>query len=174
MQKRPKPLTIPDRYPFLLVELPDREAHNMRIPSPLAIAKLFQRIDKIHTAALVAVKGGVEPTTLLKEIGPEALSIMGALIGKGWHHADWHLNATDGDQADLMAFGERVYEELHDDGYTLEQILCLGLTVMRASWDHTRLTDEVTQRAAFFFPAMAQTTSSGSTVASNTSATPGA
>lgn len=174
MFKRPTPLVIPDRYPYMVCELPDREPHHMRIPSHLAVAKMLKAMDKSHVAALVAMTGNVKPSHMLsifKETGPEIGAAMGALIGKAWNHSDWELETKPA--PDLMAYGEAVWEELHTDGYPLETMVLLALTVIRAIWDQSQFSDEVSKRAAFFYPLTGRGNLSGLTSGSITSGTPG-
>lgn len=173
MIKRPTPLDIPDRYPYMVVELPDRESHHMRIPSHLTVAKMIKSLDQVHIAALMAMKGGVSAASavhLVKETGPELAAVMGALIGQAWNHRDWQLQTEPA--PDLMAYGEAVWEELHNDGYHLETLLLLSLTVVRAIWDQSQFSAEVSKRAAFFYPLMGNPNLSGSISGSSTSETP--
>ncbi len=150
MQKRPKPLSIPDRYPFIVVDFGEEgEPHHMRLPSHIAVSRF---------------RGHVEGVQSGEFLQPEQLAVMGLLIGMCWHHKDQQLDAT----GDGLEYGAEVYEELHAAGYTLNQVSNLYLVLTQAIAQHTMLSKEVIQRAAFFSLAMAKKSSDDSTSASNT------
>ena len=54
------------------------------------------------------------------------------------------------DAGDVLAYGAAVYEELHDAGYPLDDIAGLGLGLLAAVWDQTKISEETRNRAAFF------------------------
>ena len=150
MQKRPKPLSIPDRYPFIMVDFGDEgEPHHMRLPSHIAVSRF--------RAQAANVQGG-------DFLEADQLALMGLLIGMCWHHQDLQLDST----GKGLEYGADVYEELHANGYTLDQISNLYLVLSQAVAEHTMLSKEVMERAAFFSLRMAKKSSDDSTSASNT------
>lgn len=173
MIERPTPREVPDRYPYMVVEM-ERGPHHMRIPSLMAVSKLVKGLKKAHVAVLASMQhGGVSNTamlSILKESGPELAAALGALVGMGWYHETYDLETQK--SPDVLAFGEAVYEELHGEGYTLSDIGILALTVIRAIWDHSQLTSEVQARAGFIFPMLGAIRSQGSTSGSTTSEAP--
>lgn len=157
MRKRPKPLSIPDRHPFIVVEFDGeqaREPHHMRVPSHLFMAR-FQKL----------LSQAEQSETFMT---PDSLSLMGLLIGRAWHHREWALVAVERGDLEGAALGEAVYEELHSDGYSFDEMMRLYLILMQAAADKTHLSVEVMERAAFFSLTTAQTSSPALTVASST------
>lgn len=178
MIERPTPREIPDRHPYVRLELAGEDPTFLKIPSALAVAKIVKDLDRLHMAALASMQsaqGGnpINMVAMLKEAGPEIGSVLGALIGKAWADPTHDLVTDAADHPSAMAYGEAVFEELHDDGWTLDHILGVGLTVIRAVWESSQLTDEVSKRAGFFFPLMASTPSPESTSGAPTSGTRG-
>ena len=150
MNERPKTLVIPDRYPFIVIDFgEEREPHHMRLPSHIAMANF--------KAAADSVGGG-------DFLEADQLSLMGLLIGMCWHHKDQDLVAS----GDGLKYGAAVYEELHAEGYTLDQISNMYLVLMQAVAENTLLKKEVLERAAFFSLRMASKSSPDSTAASST------
>lgn len=163
MQKRPKTLRIPDRHPFIVVRFDTgedgeegREPHHMRLPSHLFMAKFQRMLEQVPEED----QGNF--------INPTALSCLGLLIGTAWHHQDWALVAVEAGDLEGLELGAAVYEELHGDGYTFDELMRLYLILMQAAADKTALSVEVIERAAFFSLRTAPTSSSGSTAASST------
>ncbi len=173
MKRRPTPREVPERYPYMVIELPDRGDHHMQIPSLLTVAKLVKRLEKAHVAVLAGMSGNMSAVavmTMIKASGPEMAGTLGALVGLAWFNQTHDLEAKQ--VSDLLAFGETVYEELHSEGYTLSELSLLALTTVRAIWDHSQLSDEVQARAGIFFPMLGQMRSPDSTSVSITSAIP--
>jgi len=174
MTERPTPIQIRDGYPFMVIALDDQGDHHMQIPSALSVSKIVKAMDDAHLAGLVAMRADLDPAqvmTLLKDTGPQLIAGLGALIGTAWRHESLALEATD--TGDLVAYGEAVYEEMHGHGYRLEAFLILGMTIIRAIWEHAQFTDEVSRRASFFFPMLARNHSPESTQGSSTLEIPG-
>lgn len=175
MKDRANPLEIPQRAPFVVVELPDREDHDLMIPSLMAVSKIVKQLDGLHVAALMSIKADtVDPgsmISLFRETGPELAALLGALIGKAWHHKTKALETPA--HAEPLIYGEQCYEELHAAGYSFEELILLGLTIVRALWDQSQFSTEVGRAAAFFSPLLARTSSPGWTSGSATSEIPG-
>jgi hypothetical protein len=142
----------------MVVVLPDLGRHDLKIPSVFVVTKLLNALDKLHIAALVSLSsksvGSAELLTLAKEAGPEMAALLGAVIGKAWNHADQALESVD--DGDLMVYGEAVFEELHEAGYSFDSLVMLGLTVVRAIWEQSQLSQEAKDRANFIFPTRAR------------------
>jgi hypothetical protein len=175
MIKRPTQLDVPERYPYMLVTLPDKGEHHLQIPSLLAVAKLVKVLKRSHLAVFAGMSGGVSSAgilNLIKESGPEMAGALGALLGLSWRHEAFELEAARGSDDELLAYGEAVYEELHAAGYTLSDLAGLSLTVARAVWEQAQLSDEVQVQAAFIFPMLGKIRSPASTSGSTTLATP--
>jgi len=165
MDIRPTPLELPDRRPFVVVGIPDMEDHHLKIPSIMTVSKVVKSLERIHIAALMSLQGKVDQAGMLgliKEAGPELCAVLGALIGLSWSHRDKYLS-TPANAADPLAYGEAVFEELHGEGYPLESLVMLGLTVIRAVYDQSEISAEVSEKASFFFPMLVRKTSNAST-----------
>ncbi len=164
MRDRATPRDIPSRAPYVVVELPGREPHDLRIPSLMAVSKIVQRLDSLHIAAIMGLRGDADNTHavigIMREVGPELAALLGALIGHSWCHRTLDLETES--HSDPLVYGEAVYEELHSAGYSFEHLLLLGLTIVRALWDQSQLSAEVSKRAAFFSPLLARSNSSDS------------
>lgn len=176
MRDRPTPLVLRDGYPFMVVDLGDAGGkHHLQIPSALTVAKLIKSLDQVHVAALLAMNtDGLDQArmlTMLREAGPELVAGFGALVGKAWADPDHELESED--QGDLIAYGEAVVEELHREGWRLDRLVLVSLTVIRAIYDQNQFSQEVKDRAAFFFRPRGRTSWPGSTSGSSTSETPG-
>lgn len=177
----PTPRETPDRYPYIVVELAERGDHHLRIPSMPKVARLVKQMKQTHILLLVAMaqakttndSKAASMMTAIKEGGPELTSAAGALIGIAWFHRQ-RVMVTEAPKrnGDWLEYGEAIYEELHEEGYTLSEIGSLALTIMRAMWEHSQLTDEVQARAGFIYPILGAMSSSVSTSESTTSETP--
>lgn len=166
MKKRDLKLDIPDKPLYVVCELPDREDHVFRTPSLLTGMKLFKIMDKANLLAFAAQAGkagkAASPQTmfaLMREAGPEVIQALGYLIGVSWHHPLLELDAKESDYKEPLAFGEAVFEELHGEGYDLNQIVMMALCVA-ANWiNRNKVSEEATEKADFFQPPRESTTS---------------
>jgi len=139
----------------------------------MAVTKLIKGMDRAHLAILMGIAGNTSTgavLSVLKDSGPEVIAALAALIGLAWYHEDQDLETVR--SPDLLAYGEQVYEELHDEGYTLSEISALALVLVRAIWEHSQLSAEVQDRAGFFFPMLGMMRSPASTSGSTTSDPP--
>lgn len=181
MEKRPTPIAIRDGYPWMTIDLAEHGVHAMCIPSGLAISTLVKSMDETHLILLSSlIQGGTsanpaEMLSLLKDAGPEVLCALGALIGMSWAGTTHTLTSKIPGPMQgpaLLTYGGEVYEELHSEGYRLEAFLALGMTIMRAIWEQSQFTQEVSLRAAFF-SGMGANNSPDLTPGSSTSEIPG-
>ena len=173
MKARPTRLETPTRYPYMVATLPERGDVHLQIPSLLSVARLVKGLQRSHLTLVAGMAGQLTPTAmlaLLKESGPELAAVLGALVGLAWRHEELELETTRG--ADLIVYGEDVFEELHGAGYTLSELAGIALTVIQAIWEHSQLSAEVQARAGFIFPAMVRSSSPVSTSGSTISETP--
>lgn len=177
MKKRTEPRLVPDSPAYVLVEL-TRGPHHLRIPSTLAGAKLFgdmppavvQNFQNITAGGFSSLE---EMMSAVQRGGPQMLALCGAVLGMSWFVAETDLESVLKKGEDPLAFGERVFEEMYEAGYTLDEILTLFFVVAAEWLKASGRAAEVIQRADFFSRLRGVTRSSPSTSASTSSETPG-
>jgi len=140
----------PDRKPYIKVEL-ESGTHVLKTPSLVAMADLLAASDDLP-ALLISTAGGVDNVNdalgLLSQGGPRALRAVGALVGMAWHHPTLDLESEQG--ASPLEWGGAVYDELHAEGYSFSDIVCLALVVLSEVWAQSQISAEVATRANFF------------------------
>jgi hypothetical protein len=150
MRTRQIPREVPDRAPYIKIEI-GRGVHQMKAPSLHSMATLLGAASGLATV-LAAIEGGVSDVRgavdVLARGGPDLLSALGALIGLGWAHEVLDLETENA--GNVLEYGAAVYEELHSAGYSLDDIAGLGLGLLAAVWDQTKISEETRNRAAFF------------------------
>ena len=177
MHVRLTPFVNPDRAPYALVAVPDRSDHLVKIPSVAKALKLAREIDSNIVATVVGLSDGLRPESdaglfsLVTSSGPGGAHAIAGFIGVAWANETHDLGTERGDLS-FMEYGEAVFEELHDEGYTLEQILSLGFTIGMALWEQSQIRGEVREKALFFLQTRAGKNSKPSTQASDTSEIP--
>lgn len=156
-RETPRDLT---RNNIVEVELP-QDVHHFKLPSVLAVSKLLAAVDQDALAAVMALatmfKKGDAKTglVLLQRSGTQGLSLVGALVGISWFHKHKDLEATRGD--DILAYGEAVYEELHEAGYDSVKMMLLAGVLAKEIQAAQKFDQEVAERLGFSFPTEEQT-----------------
>lgn len=117
MHKRQQPREIPLRAPYFAVEVAEHGRIDFRKPSAAQMPKLQKVVEAVDRDKLLAAAkaNGGEIT-----VAGDVLGAQGAVVGLFWAHRDFDLVAKPGD--DLIAFGQEVFEELHEGGFDLIDI----------------------------------------------------
>ena len=102
--------------------------------------------------------------------GEHYFKIPSPLVGAAWHHEKWDLEAVD--KGDLLAYGDEVFEELHDAGYRFEWMLLLSSIVITEIANLAVISEEVRNRLGFSKPKKAKRASTNSRSRKPTSAAP--
>ena len=103
-----------------------REANARFVGPQGSITKLMKQMKQTHLILLVSMAQQSKATnilTALKEGGEEDAAAVGCLVGLSWVHQTLLLDVVSPKRGDdLLAYGEDVYEELHEAGYTLSEV----------------------------------------------------
>lgn len=141
---------------YVRCQLPEREDHVFKTPSMLVGMKLFQVLDQSSLMAFAASTSEARPETmfaLMRRAGPEVIQGLGYLIGVSWFHPTLELDSKVSDHdGDILAYGEAVFEELHEEGYDLNQVVMMALAVI-ANWvQRNSVAKEAMEKFDFFKP----------------------
>jgi hypothetical protein len=147
---------IPESPIYIRVTLEGRELHVLRVPSTLQAALLFSKIDGPALQKLALRLGDARSIADILAVtmgaGPEILGAFGYLIGVAWFHEVQDLETVRAQGEDPFAYGGRVLEEMHEAGYTLQEQLLLGTTIL-ADWTHRQVVvQEAVETAGFSEP----------------------
>lgn len=164
MRKREPAGTIPPaRHPYIRVSpvvLGERVEYVLRVPSLHQVATLQEIVDEQQRRAffaLAAIWGGGAPIGVVAEAlrtgGRGMVELAGALIGVSWRDPLVGLQtpqplAWDPERA--RAYGAAVFEELHEEGWTLSAVTMCVLALVAEIGKAATLEEEVREQAAFF------------------------
>lgn len=158
MKTRTSPRITPESPNYIHVEI-DQGRHTFRVPSALSGARIFQALPKDLVAAATNLQGK-DPSqmlTQLQSMGAPALQLAGHVLGICWHHSSLDLDTELGPKEDILAHGERVFEELYEAGYALDIVLKMALVVMTDWMRRQTAAADVLKRADFLAPKPVQT-----------------
>lgn len=119
MKPRKNPRQIPDKPHYLEIDIEGRPT-NWRVPSSPKTSRIiaFLQSSGVMDAAARAETGD----DIVKNLGsdlPALFSCQGAMLGFCWFDTDQDLETPEPrPRADLFAYGESVFEELHEEGWT--------------------------------------------------------
>ena len=174
MRARAVPREIPDSLIYLEVVLP-QGIHHFRVPSQIVGARLLGALPPEALAALQRAGAGSPDALLaaLREVGVPALQIAGAAIASAWFHREIDLEAAELKGESPLAYGERVYEEIYEAGYSLDSILRVAVLIATEWLSQAGVAAEALRRADFFGRPKGSNLSGRSTSASGSSEIPG-
>jgi hypothetical protein len=183
MKTRTDPHLINSAIAHLEVEV-QGTPHHFRIPSPLAMSKLLKSIEGQALGTLIQaarLEAGQEveglegltmddPQAMLAFAaagGMELMTAAAALWGLAWNHKSLDLETPA--NRNLVTYGDAVYEELHEKGYTLSEIFQVALGIHARSREQWALAEGVWEKVRFFAPTAG---SNGSHTSASPTATP--
>lgn len=151
MKQRTSKRTVPNRPNILSVEVQGSK-HYFKVPSPLWVSKFTKKAgQQMLSAASLLSNGSDNPAVLfsvLKESGSEFLAALGFFIGKSWLHEDLDLESDP--SLGILEYGESVFEELDDYGYSLEDFVVIGGALIAAFKERNTVSQEALEKADFF------------------------
>lgn len=150
MQPRKTPRLIPDRPHYLTLEVNGAPV-DWRIPSIAKCSLVLQMLQKSGIMEAYQ-KSGEDGEALIATLGdrlPSLFACQGALLGLCWAHRGQDLEATPGHYSTLEAFGEEVFEELHEAGWKLEHVQAVWIDLIGRLVDSFIDQKEVTEKASF-------------------------
>lgn len=154
MKTRETPRPSKDTPVYIRCQLPDREDHVFKTPSMLVGMKLFQVLDQSSLMAFASSTSQAQPGTmfaLMRRAGPEVIQGLGYLVGVSWHHPTLDLETNLKDhEGDILAYGGAVFEELHEEGYDLNQIVMMALAVVGNWVSRNSVSQEALEKVDFF------------------------
>lgn len=155
MRTRATPLDIPPARPPYFTVVCAGTTWYLRAPSLHRVARMIQAIGPEHQARLQAVASMVGQGRSLVSLvtsAPDVLELFGALVGITWADPIYDLEAPawTTSAGDLARYGEAVFEELHEAGWSLQNIALAGLAIARQVQQGSQIDQEVTDKAAFF------------------------
>jgi hypothetical protein len=142
-----------DRPNVLQVDLPSG-VHHFRLPSMLKVSKMLKGAGSKHLAALMVIGKMIDSgnsagaLAMLQSSGTEGLSVMGALVGISWFHENLELETPRND-SDFLAYGEDVYEELHEEGYDTIKLLLIAGYLTKNIAESLKFDGEVAEKLGF-------------------------
>lgn len=180
MKPRSQNRTLPNHPPYFECMLEGRGMHWLRAPSHAQLAQLIS-VTQYAPLAVVAMAASEDFNTQLAmfhQAGDEIGELAGALIGFAWFHESLDLDTHTAkpirppgkrpDYTPYCAYGAAVYEELHEAGYTLQEIAGMLVAILGTIAAATSVSDEVVERATFLVNRL--TTTSASSAESSTEA----
>jgi hypothetical protein len=177
MQVRATPLPAPpERPPYFAVTVGEQR-YILRAPSLHRIGRMVQSVDEQHQrrlTGLVSLLGQGRSILAVAASAPDVLELFAAFVGVAWADPVHELETEPWVSGALGPYGAAVYEELHEAGWALSQIVLAGLAIARQVQAESALDAEVTAQAAFFLRPKAPSSSSASTSSAGSSEpTPG-
>lgn len=153
MKTRPEKLSC-DSPNTIAIKLEHNGEHVFRVPNAVRSAQCI-RLAGVEGARFLAMLTDEEtaatPAALLGLVsvsGPEFLAACGALLGYGWRHETFALEAKPG--RDVEVYGATVIEELEDAGYAWGDIVLCGSILYAEASRRVTLDQEALERADFF------------------------
>jgi hypothetical protein len=133
---------------------------HLRTPSLPLLSKVGQALSKeqLRSVLLVsaAVSGGnglLDALAAARSGMGDALGLVGAVVGVAWADPVLELETTQPAEwtpETLAAFGASVFEELHEQGWKLGQIVACSLAVAEQVSELATFEAEVQERVRFF------------------------
>lgn len=124
MQPRKTPRQVPTKPHYLTIDLLDMGPTSWRIPSMAKTARILGLLQS--SGVLEAAANAVDGEDVIARLGdrvPMLFSCQGALLGLCWFSKSQDLETPAANpREDLSIYGEKVYEELHEDGWEMGQI----------------------------------------------------
>jgi hypothetical protein len=160
MRIRENPLPIPpDRAPYFRVSVAGQTLH-FRTPSLVELAKLggVMGREQLKSVWLVAgaVQGGsslVDALLAARAGAGDAFGLVGAVVGVAWADPALELETVrpaEWTPETLASFGAAVFEELHESGWKLGQVVAAALAVAEQVSELATFEGEVQERIRFF------------------------
>lgn len=160
MKRRTDQLPIPaDRAPYFRVVAAGATVY-LRTPSLPVLAKLGAVMGPAQLRSLwlisAAVQGGsslMDALLAARAGAGDALAVVGAVVGVAWADPVLELDTqlpAEWTAPDLAAFGEAVFEELHEAGWKLGAIVACALAVAEQVSELAAFEAEVQERVRFF------------------------
>lgn len=146
------PRPCPDSSHYFTVEL-DKGVHAFRVPSGPRSARVLEKMGHQVVACLEAMKTADSVGALLgvvSVLGGDGAACLGALVGLGWFHGSQDLEAVY--RRDVVTYGEEVWEELEDAGYSFADIVLCGALVLSHVYQSISVDREALDRLDFFGP----------------------
>jgi len=167
----------PNRPPYFTVKVNDI-TYTLRAPSPAKVGTMLQRVPEAQRWQLLTLPEMVAQGHSLFHIVttvPDALPQVAAVIGICWADPSWGFDTPPWTGGDLTSYGDAINEELHEAGWTLDQIARAAGAVAQVVVQQSALSQEVRDMTAFFRLPRGKTTESESESSSSAStATTGA
>lgn len=154
----------PNRPPYLTVKVQE-VAYTLRAPSLAKMGGILQRLpdqQRYYFLGLPEVVASGEPIMAVLAGRPDMFALLGAAVGICWADPAWGLDTPPWTEGDPTAYGESVYEELHEAGWSLNQIAQAVLGVATLLVRENALEAAVIEKTAFFRRAKASETESES------------
>lgn len=149
MRLRKNKKNVPDKSVYIQTELKGKK-HHFKIPSPLVASKILRGIDQELLQKLISMSEEKEPQEVIKQM-PELISFISAVIGKSWVDEEKELE-VDEKIKDILEYGEKVYEELYEEEYTLMELFAIGTKLITLMFNKLKKNQEVVDRADFLSP----------------------
>lgn len=119
------PREIPERPTFFHVDLEKRGRHHLRIPPPTVSGALLALV---QGAQDLAANVGDDPLVAIGRL-KDVFAMQGAIVAAFWWHPTLDLETPR--SADPLEYGQRVYEELYEAGYSMADIAVLWTECLR-------------------------------------------
>lgn len=149
MQPRTTPRNIPDKPHYLTIDLEGVGPTSWRIPSMVKAARILSMLQESGVMeAAAAAETGEEIIANLGDRLPALFACQGALLGVCWFHTTQDLD-TPIPVGALAAYGEAVFEELHEEGWALGHIQTVFVDLVQRVVDGFITQKEVAEKVDF-------------------------
>jgi hypothetical protein len=166
MRTRPEPRPVPERAPYFRAQVFEgAEPAVLRAPSLPAASALMKSISQDQQAQLLGIarRAGAESNLLaMLLVADEVLPLLAALVGIAWADPGIELEAARDEGEPLERYGARVYEEMHEAGWSVEHVVKCATAVVNEVLQASAIDREVAARLAFLAPRRASASASGS------------
>lgn len=166
MRTRSEPKVVPPRAPYFTIQVlePGPEL-TLRAPSVSAATALGKSVPEQQQKQLLgiaakAASGGNLLGLLLA--ADEVLPLLAGVVGICWADPMLELESARAEDELLAAYGARVMEELHEEGWEVQHVALAAMSIFDRVRKSTEISREVAERLAFLAPTRASSRPSGS------------
>jgi len=146
MKPRQTPLDIPNRAPYVRIEVGNHGEHVFRMPWFAQAARLQKLVSDEERDAYANAKTLTETTDAVAVIASKVCAVIGML----WHHPTLALEAEN--SGDLDAYGAAVAEELHEAGYGIIELITAWAALLNAMTRSMYTITKAEEEAKDFLP----------------------
>lgn len=156
MKTRPEPKAVPERAPYFQAQVFEgKPPLVLRAPSLPTISALAKQVTPDQRNLLLGIGGRVAAGDSLLGLllmADEVLPLLAGVVGMCWADPLLEIEAMRDPGEPLEAYGARVVEELHEEGWQMQHLVLTAVSVFDQVQKSALIDKEVAARLAFLVP----------------------